>query len=120
MKLCVPEAESQALFEVVRGLERSVSSELTVVETTRALMRLQGDAGRHLAESVCGRLDVIPIGRSIIDRAARLGPAELRSLDAIHLATVLELRRPPVVIAYDRRLLAAAEAHDLSTASPGI
>ena len=116
MKLCVPEAESAVLLEQVRTLERSISSELTVLETTRAAVRAIGLAR---AEQACARLDLLPISRSILDRARSITPPELRSLDAIHLATALEPRAAPVVIAYDDRLLGAARDHGLATVSPG-
>ena len=45
-------------------------------------------------------------------------PPRLRMLDAIHLATALYVDADEVV-AYDRRLLDAAEEQGLSTAAPG-
>ena len=119
MKLCVPEAESVALLEHLREYERTISSELTVVETARAAVRAVGADGLRRAESACSRLDLLPISQSIIERARSLAPAELRTLDAIHLATALEPRRPPVLVAYDARLLHAAREHGLATVSPG-
>ena len=119
VKLCVPEHESAALLEYLRGLDRSVSSELTVVETARATVRALGEQGLERADRACTRLDLMPISRSIVDRARTLGPPGLRSLDAIHLATALEPRTPPVLVAYDERLLEAARHHDLATTSPG-
>jgi predicted nucleic acid-binding protein len=119
VKLCVPEAESAALLEYLGERDRSISSELTVVETARAGARVAGADGLARAEQACSRLDLLPISRSILDRATALTPPELRSLDAIHLATALEPRTPPVVVAYDARLLSAAREQGLTTASPG-
>ena len=43
----------------------------------------------------------------------------LRSLDAIHLATALLIRHEvDVLMSYDQRMLVAAAAHGLPTASP--
>ncbi len=119
MKLCVPEAESDHLLAEVGGFRRSISSELTVVETARAVVRAIGVVGLARAGDACSRLDLLPISRSILERARAVSPPELRSLDAIHLATALEPRQAPVLVAYDDRLLDAARALGLSTLSPG-
>jgi predicted nucleic acid-binding protein len=103
VKLCVPEAESLALLDHVRELERSVSSELTVVETARATVAAVGAEGLSRAEQACARIDLLPVSRSILDRTCTLGPPGLRSLDAIHLATVREPRATPTLAAYDDR-----------------
>ena len=53
-------------------------------------------------------------------RAARLQPAGLRALDAIHLATALSHGDGDVqMITYDERLAAAARAHGLRVVQPG-
>lgn len=119
MKLCVPEAETAALLEHLVSYERTVSSELTLVETARAAVRAVGPEGLERAEHACSRLDLLAVSRSILARACSLGPPELRSLDAIHLASALEPRTPPVLVAYDDRLLRAARAQGLVTATPG-
>lgn len=118
MKLCVPEAESAALLDHLAGYERTVSSELTVVETARAAVRALGPDGLRRAEEACRRLDLIVISGPLLERARSLDPPDLRSLDAIHLASALEPRAAPVMVAYDDRLLGAAVQHGLATASP--
>jgi len=46
-------------------------------------------------------------------------PGELRTLDAIHLASALEIGQDlGVMIAYDIRLKAAAQAYGLAVESP--
>jgi len=54
----------------------------------------------------------------VVGVARRLGPSSLRSLDAIHLATA-SIMAADVVIAYDGRLLRAAEELGFRTLSPG-
>jgi uncharacterized protein len=57
---------------------------------------------------------------TILDRAGRLGPASLRSLDAIHTATALSLGSDlHALIAYDDRMIQAARALGLPVPSPG-
>lgn len=56
----------------------------------------------------------------VLRAAAALAPPELRSLDAIHLATALSVReRLDGVVAYDVRLVEAARAHGLPVLTPG-
>ena len=119
VKLVIPEAESAQLLEFVRGLDRAISSELTVIEVGRAAARADGSAGLSRAAEVCRRLHLQPIDSHIIDRARQLKPATVRSLDAIHLASALEPRVAPMLVAYETRLLQAASDHQLVVASPG-
>ena len=55
----------------------------------------------------------------IAAEASRLRPAELRVLDAIHLATALELRAElAAFVTYDARLAAAALEHGFRVDAP--
>ena len=119
VKLVIPEVESKELLDFVCQLDRAISSELTVIEVGRAAFRADGEAGLNRAVEACRRIDLQPIDSHIIDRARRLQPAGLRSLDAIHLASALEPRVAPILVAYDNRLLEAAQDHSLTVASPG-
>ena len=58
-----------------------------------------------------------PIGPEVIALARRVSPLVMRALDAIHLATAI-LIDADVIVSYDDRLIAAADEHGLSTASP--
>lgn len=58
---------------------------------------------------VLAHLDLVRVNDRVLGVAGLLRPAHLRSLDAIHLATALELRPElSAVVAYDARLAAAA------------
>jgi hypothetical protein len=115
VKLVAAEAESEALRELV-GEQSLVSSEIARVEVTRAARRhAADDAGRELLE----RLLQIELTAEVLDAAGAAEPPELSSLDAIHLASALAHReRIGAFVAYDARLLAAAEASGLQVASP--
>ncbi|MBK7167265.1 MAG: type II toxin-antitoxin system VapC family toxin [Candidatus Microthrix sp.] len=119
VKLVIPEVESKELLDFVCQLDRAISSELTVIEVGRAASRANGEAGLNRAVEACRRLDLQPIDSHIIDRARRLQPTGLRSLDAVHLASALEPKVAPMLVAYDNRLLEAAQDHSLTVASPG-
>jgi predicted nucleic acid-binding protein len=55
----------------------------------------------------------------VLRNAAEITSREVRTLDAIHLSTALYIESDEF-IAYDRRLLAAAEAQEVAAAAPGI
>jgi len=58
---------------------------------------------------------------SIVESASRFPDRSLRSLDAIHLAAAMLLRDDlDVIVTYDKRLAALAEAHHLPVDSPGV
>jgi predicted nucleic acid-binding protein len=119
VKLVVAEPESDSLARWLGPEPRIVSSEIAISEVVRAL-RL-ADSRPELADRARRRLEettLVRLSRDLLERAATVGPARLRTLDAIHLATALEVN-PDEFLAYDRRLLAAAATAGLSVASPG-
>jgi predicted nucleic acid-binding protein len=55
----------------------------------------------------------------VLSKAASVKPVTLRTIDAIHLASALVLRRElTAFVSYDKRLHAAAKEAGLPTASP--
>jgi predicted nucleic acid-binding protein len=59
------------------------------------------------------------IDREVLERAGGLRPANLRSLDAIHLVAALSLGDElDDVVTYDSRMFAAATAQGLNAVSP--
>ena len=65
------------------------------------------------------RVEVIGIDDVVVESAGRLADPLLRSLDAIHLATALLIRKDvDALLTYDERLAEAARAHGLAVASP--
>ena len=91
---------------------------LSAVEVQRAVARKRPDA----VSAVSGYLEdlvLVTLDRAIVSRAGGLAPAPLRSLDAIHLATALELGSELVAfVTYDLRLTEAARAMGLEVAAP--
>jgi predicted nucleic acid-binding protein len=62
---------------------------------------------------------LVPIDDHVLERAARLEPADLPTPDVLHLATALSLGEEiGVVLTYDDRLAGAARAAGLSVRSP--
>ncbi len=83
------------------------------------LVRAHGEAAIVRA---CGLLDtvaLVALEPSLLDAAANLGDAMLRSFDAVHVATVLLLGEDVrELITYDRRMGEAARALGLPVVAP--
>ena len=119
VKLVAVEQESEDLRGHLQDRETWIASALVVVEVGRALVR-RPDADASIASNVLDRLVLVDVDRRILERAASLAPAELRSLDAIHVATAIEVRESiEDVVTYDARLTAAARLHGFRTTAPG-
>jgi uncharacterized protein len=118
VKLAVEEPESAALRRYLRRRRPLVSSALARTEVLRALL-LEGDDGLARGRSVLDRVDLIRVNDQILNAAATLLPAEVRSLDAIHLATARQLAADlGRVVTYDERMLNAATQLGIRTAAP--
>ncbi len=119
VKLVLPEPESLALRDFLASNEDHISSSLARVEVLRTVRRLDGTENRlRDAERVLARVSRVSMSGPLLASAAVLGPPNLRSLDAIHLATALSLDGLDAVVTYDRRLADAAADAGLTVASP--
>lgn len=121
VKLVVNEPESAEL-EAWLGSQSEpvlVSSVLARTEVVRAVARTDPDAV-HLAVDLLAAVSVVELDVLLADEAAQLDPAELRSLDALHMAAALRLG-PALgsMISYDERMLDAARRHGVAVAHPG-
>ncbi|ONI88368.1 VapC toxin family PIN domain ribonuclease [Saccharothrix sp. ALI-22-I] len=119
-KLVLTEAETPALSDWLddRSEVPRVSSSLARVELVRAV-RAEGDAAIRTATLVLVELDEMPMTTDLLDAAGALA-FPLKSLDAIHLASALRIRvHLDAFVAYDKRLLTAADEMGLPIASPG-
>jgi uncharacterized protein len=120
VKLIRGERETSALQAFLRERPGAplVSSALLVVETRRAIVRQAPDQLAR-ADLLLTRIDQVDITRAVLEAASRLPDPELRSLDAIHLATALQLDQDlEALVTYDSRLAAAAGRQKLPVATP--
>jgi predicted nucleic acid-binding protein len=109
VKLAVREPESLALRRYLRRRRPLVSSALARSEVLRALAPA-GDEAVARGRGVLRRLDLVRVNDRILDAAGVLLPPELRSLDAIHLATARELGGElGALVTYDDRMVVAAK-----------
>lgn len=121
VKLVVAEPESEALEQELREWTDGASSSLAWVELPRAVRRRLGDTGPSLVElwSALAASAEVPISDEVIGIAARLDPARLGSLDAIHLASALSLGDAVgALITYDDVLECAAQDAGVRTLRP--
>ena len=108
VKLAVREPESAALRAHLHRRRPWVSSALARTEVLRALLAA-GEEALVAGRRVLARCDLVRVNDRVLNLAGALQPPELRSLDAIHLATAERLREEiGDFIVYDERLAAAA------------
>jgi predicted nucleic acid-binding protein len=68
---------------------------------------------------VLARVDLVRINDRILVAAGALLPAEIRSLDAIHLATAQQLGAEVArIVTYDQRMAAAAHGNGWLVVAP--
>ncbi len=88
------------------------------MEVVRAVRRVAPDLTKN-ADTVVAQVSVIEVGEPIRARASLLEPATVRSLDALHLATAIEVGDVlDAVITYDARMAAAARSLGLAVTAP--
>jgi predicted nucleic acid-binding protein len=125
VKLIRDEAESVALRAYFEG-SGLVSSELVLTEIPRAVHRAaMSDPGRPLdqllerAGEVVDSLALRALDRNLLAAAGALAEPALRTLDAIHVASAVDLHPIDAFVTYDERQAAAARLAGLRTMAPG-
>jgi uncharacterized protein len=118
IKLVRSEPESDVLRRALAGREL-ISSVLLVTEGRRAARRY-GELASRRARAGLTAVTLLPIDSAILTAAAELDPAELRSLDALHLASALSIGEDLArFYCYDARLADAAQVLGIEVSQPG-
>jgi uncharacterized protein len=124
VKLLHEEPESNALRAFLADADL-VSSELILTEIPRAVHRAVGEDPALPLELLLERVGALvetvalrPLDRPLLAAAGALREPALRTLDAIHVASAVDL---PVetFVTYDERQAAAARLTGLRTMAPG-
>jgi predicted nucleic acid-binding protein len=124
VKLVRDEAESAVLRAYIGGRDL-VSSELVLTEIPRAVRRAAAlDPGLPLqallerAGSLIDALALRPVDQELLAGAGALPEPALRALDAIHVASAVDLDPLEAFVTYDERQAAAARLAGLRTMAP--
>ena len=120
VKLVVRESETEALTRYLADAE-TLASEIVSIEVPRAAyLKTGAEEAIARAEEVLRYFHLIELDDELQREAARVRPAELRTLDAVHLVSAVSVREEiDGVVVYDRRLADAAQAADLPIEAPG-
>lgn len=106
-------------IELMRAAVRIDDAALSTTRTVDEVPPVEGDAVMA-ARRILDKVDTLLMTPEIAALAQTIPPSELRTLDAIHLATVLVNKSSvTIVCAYDRRFIAACDEHDLDVIAPG-
>ena len=121
LKLVLPEPERPELERVLARWPDRISSVILAIECQRIAKRAGVPPGlRSRLEGELETVALIRLDEPVQRLAGSLGPRELRSLDAIHLATALSCGDyPEAFITYDDRLADAARTLHLNVLQPG-
>src|ERR1700722_14175303 len=118
VKLAGREAQSDALRKYLRRRRSLTPSALARPEGLRGLL-LGGVPALVAGRRVLERVDLVRVNDRVLDLAATLLPLEMRSLDAIHLATAKRLGADlREIVTYDERMVTAARAMGFVVSSP--
>ena len=118
MKLITPEFETAALQRYLMSRSLRVSSALLRAEALRAAARVSLE---HVAKvrRQLRKVAMIDISRELLEQAGSLPPADMRSIDAIHIAAALSLGDDlGDIVTYDSRMISAGLIHGLTVVSP--
>ena len=102
----------------IQGFEHHIASQLMRVELRRLGLRTGLLAA---ADELLTGIAIVPLDADLLSAAEGLPPADVATLDALHLATAVRLAADgelDALMTYDRRLGAGARAHGLTVVAP--
>lgn len=115
VKRYVAEPGSEEIRDAMSRADACLICRAGFVETVRAVGLVAGMPATNLLREEWASFGVIEIDQQLVEDAAELAiELQLRSLDALHLASALVLPREDLVFAtWERRLHVAAKASGL-------
>jgi predicted nucleic acid-binding protein len=125
MRLVRAEPWSEELRQYLGSVDRSLAyatSAVGFVEVSRVLVRDEEEEVIHRrAATLLAPFARVDLTVPVVEQAGRLPDKHLRALDAIHVASAIQLA--PVLeamVTYDRRMLDAAQFAGLPAVAPGM
>ncbi|MDZ7674517.1 MAG: type II toxin-antitoxin system VapC family toxin [Acidimicrobiales bacterium] len=118
-KLVVAEAETAGLLDWIDSGDRDcVANDLARAELMRAVRRAAPDLAPR-AREVLDAVVLVEVTSAVFAAAGRLEPSSLRTLDAVHVASALDLGDDlEALVTYDQRLADAANANGIRVLAP--
>lgn len=123
VKLAVDEPETVAVRAELDRHDVIATSVVTEVELARAVMSARERGATSLDEvavwAITAGYVMLELSADLRRAAARLEPAVVRSLDAIHVASAVSLGEDlEAVLTYDRRMQDALRARGIAVLAP--
>ena len=119
-KLVIREPESHDLRSFLKSSHLMLTSAISDTELRRAAQRVS-QAAINATPLVMAMVAQMEVTRDLLSAAARVQPEHLRTLDAIHLATALDLASElDSFVTYDNKLAEAAMLAGLRVDQPGM
>jgi predicted nucleic acid-binding protein len=115
-RLLLQEPDADAIRKAMANYTSLWSSQLLSVEMRRLGRRVDLEQD---AERLLGAVELTHLGQPQLNRAGRLEPVEVRTLDAIHLEAALWLRGAATIAAvltHDKQLRRGCQHHGLPLA----
>lgn len=113
-RILLGEPDAQVIRDTLAAYESWRSSALLVVELRRLARR---EGLEEPAERLLEPIHLVDVDRTALERASRLDPVDVRSLDAIHLDTAVMLAGRGEIVAVltcDRQLQEGCNHHGLA------
>lgn len=121
LKLVIEEDGSLAMREAMATCPQRTTSAIARTEMARSLRKAEVAEAEFLSRRVLMAFDVVGLDDVLLENAGSLDALDLRSLDAIHLASVLSLESScEVAFTYDKRLKRALTHSGVPVGSPGV
>ena len=118
-RIVLDEPDSAAIGAALAEFEAVVSSRLLRIELHRVGLRT--GVGREEIETWLAGVSLVPMDDAILSAAEAVSPASVATLDAVHLATALQLaaeRHVASIMTFDARLAEGAREHGLAVIAP--
>lgn len=117
-RVLLGEPDAPAVLAAAREHDQHVSSRVLAVELRRLSLRHDclADANRLLSA-----VALVPVTEELLGAADTVAPATVATLDAIHLATALDVASSiglGAILTYDQRLAAGARHHGIPVLAP--
>jgi predicted nucleic acid-binding protein len=118
-RVVLDEPDGGAIGAALVAFDAVVSSRLLRIELHR--LGLRADITREEIEAWLAGVAVVPMDEAILAAAEAISPTSVATLDAIHLATALQLaaeRHVASIMTFDVRLAEGAREHGLDVITP--